>query len=152
MHDTLDRMVKDNGLQDRVNLLDFTERPWEAYSAIDIFVMASSYEGLPLALLEAMACNCCPIAMAGRGIPEVLTDPRLGWLVKLGDQSAFVASMKAAAQMSFDARREMGQKAREHVINNFNSAVQLPALAKLIETEYENRENWRPVVVAPKTS
>jgi glycosyltransferase involved in cell wall biosynthesis len=151
MRETLERIVQDNGLQKRVTLLGFTDRPWEAYSAIDIFVMSSSYEGLPLGLLEAMACGCCPIAMAARGIPEVLTDAKFGWLIKHGDHSAFLAAMKAAVQTSPEARREMGRKAREHIVNNFNSQVQIPALVKLIETEYENRQNWRPALVASET-
>jgi glycosyltransferase involved in cell wall biosynthesis len=150
MHDALQRMANDNGLQDRVTLLDFTERPWEVYSAIDIFVMASSYEGLPLALLEAMACGCCPIALASRGIPEVLTDPRLGWVAELGDQSAFLAAMKAAVHLSPEARRDMRQEARQHIVKHFNSEIQIPRLVKLIETEYAERENWHPKVVGPE--
>ena len=135
LREDLQRFADDAGLQGRFLLLDFTPRPWEAYSAFDIFLMPSRNEGLPLALLEAMACYCCPIAMRVGGVPEVLTDPRLGWLVEPEDRRGFLKAMRAAAQASPEERLEMASRAREHVITRFNAEVQFSMIADFLEQE-----------------
>ncbi len=61
--------------------------PW--YRAADVVVIPSRNEGLPNALLEALACDRPVVAAGVGGIPEVLTDPDAGTLVKAGDCAAF---------------------------------------------------------------
>jgi colanic acid/amylovoran biosynthesis glycosyltransferase len=47
-----------------------------------VVVLLSDYEGLPIALLEAMACGCVPVCIRMRsGIPELVTDGETGILV-----------------------------------------------------------------------
>ena len=135
LRDELYRTARDHGLLDRFMLSEFTDRPWEAYSAFDIFLMPSRFEGLPLALLEAMACGCSPIAMSVGGISEVITDAGLGWLVAPGDESAFLTAMCSAAQASVDARLEMRRNVRQHVHSHFNAEIQYRSLAEWLERE-----------------
>ncbi|WP_407356695.1 glycosyltransferase family 4 protein [Methanolobus sp. WCC5] len=53
--------------------------------AADLFVLyTSNLEGLPLALLEAMACRVVPIATDVSGIPEVINNNKNGFLIKEG--------------------------------------------------------------------
>jgi glycosyltransferase involved in cell wall biosynthesis len=111
----------------------FTDRPWEAYSGLDVFVLPSRDEALPLALLEAMACGCCPVAMAVGGVGEVLSNPRLGWLVPAADRTGFLTAMQAAVALPDPARAEMGGRARQHVVSKFNAQRQFAALADVIE-------------------
>ncbi len=129
-------------LNGRIHLLDFTDRPWEAYSAFDIFLLPSLNEGLPLALLEAMACGCCPIATSVGGVPEVLTDSSLGWLVAPNDIPSLLAAMRAASLTPPETRTEMGRRAREHVMTRFNAQVQYSTLADVLE-QYWNRRTHR---------
>jgi len=118
----------------RVVFAPFTDRPWEALSALDVFVMPSLTEGLPLTLLEAMACGCCPVAMAAGGIPEVLTTPELGWLVPVGDEAAFAAAMNEAASRTPAERAAMGMRARGRVETSFDSAMQFNRLVNEVES------------------
>jgi len=118
----------------RVVFSPFCERPWEPLNAFDVFVMPSLEEGLPLALAEAMACGCCPVATAVGGIPELVASPELGWLVPVGSTDAFAAAMIDAASRTTQQRAAMGRRAREHVVTNFNAAVQLGVLADIIES------------------
>lgn len=127
--------AKEQGLEERVILPGFTNQPWNAYAGFDVFIMPSQNEGLPLALLEAMACGCCPIAMGVGGIPEVIIDSTLGWLVQSNDRAGFLAAMTAAAQSDTDTLAQMGRRARGHIVSRFDAENQYSALAHLVEME-----------------
>lgn len=133
--ETLMQMAADLGVKDKIRLISFTDKPWEIYPALDVFLMPSLNEGLPLSLLESMACGCCPIAMGVGGIPEVITSPELGWLVPPNDKHRFYEAMKEAAEIDSGRLKVMGKKGREHVILNFNAENQFSTLANLIDKE-----------------
>lgn len=124
----------------RVIFLPFQERPEEVLSAFDLFVMPSVIEGLPLALAEAMACECPPIATAVGGIPEAVSDPDFGWLAAAGDGDAFANAMMDAASRPVEALTQMGRRARQQVLDHFNANVQFNKLAEIVESlENESR-------------
>jgi glycosyltransferase involved in cell wall biosynthesis len=57
----------------------------ERYGSSDVLILTSSYEGLPLSLLEAMAHGAMPVVTAvDSGIPEVLRDGENGFVVPIG--------------------------------------------------------------------
>jgi glycosyltransferase involved in cell wall biosynthesis len=118
----------------KIILVPFCERAWEPLSAIDVFVMPSIMEGLPLALLEAMACGCCPIATSVGGIPEAISSPELGWLVPVDDSGAFADAMVDAALLHPAKRVAIGQKARAQVKSAFNGFTQFNLLVDHIES------------------
>lgn len=60
-----------------------TVAPW--MRGIDIFVLASSLEGFPNALLEALASGCCAVASRVGGIPEMVTHMQDGLLFEPGN-------------------------------------------------------------------
>ena len=66
----------------------FTSEPWTAYPGFDVFVMPSRSEALSLALVEAMASECVPIASHVGGSAEVISDRSLGWIVPPEDVQA----------------------------------------------------------------
>jgi len=129
----LRKAAKKSGLTDWIKFPGPTDRAWEAYNGIDVFLMTSESEGLPLALLEAMASGCCPIAMAVGGVPEVLCENTSGWLIPKGDYGAFVRAMDAAARLERVRRAAIGAKGRELVSNRFNSESQIEKIVDIIE-------------------
>jgi len=135
MASDLRQLVEQYGLESRALFTGRTERPWEAYPAVDVLLMPSRVEGLPLGLLEAMACGCCPVAMDVGGIREVITEPSLGWLVGAGDNEGFIVSLRAALGASADQHAALARKARAHVQAHFNADEQFAALASIIENE-----------------
>ena len=129
----LEAQAVELGLAGHVIFAGHTERAWEVYSAIDALLMPSRIEGTPFALLEAMACECCPIAMGVAGIPDVIVDPGIGWVISPGDQEGFLAAMEAAARAGEAERRAMGQRAREQIARHFRADENFARLADLIE-------------------
>jgi glycosyltransferase involved in cell wall biosynthesis len=124
------------GLQERVRLETFTHSPWLVYPALDVFLMPSRTEGLPLGLLEAMACGCCPIAMGVGGVPDVITSPELGWLVNPEDRAGFYRAMQAAARSNASELSAMGRRARAHIVSHFDERAQYLKFAEQIEEEF----------------
>jgi glycosyltransferase involved in cell wall biosynthesis len=118
----------------RVVFLPFQRRPEEVLSAFDVFVMPSVIEGLPLALSEAMACECPPVAMAVGGIPEAVNHPDLGWLVSAGDGDGFAEAMVDAGSQPAEVLTEMGRRARQQVLEHFNATIQFNRLAEIVES------------------
>ena len=69
------------GLGDRVLLLGQRDDAVRVLAACDVFTMASDNEGLPVALMEALALGLPVVATAVGGIPEAVTDGVEGLLV-----------------------------------------------------------------------
>lgn len=82
------------GLPVRLAGLIDSNRIQEHLLACDVIVLLSDYEGLPIALMEAMACGCVPVCLRMRsGIPELVDDGVTGLLVDdRGDD--FVAAIR----------------------------------------------------------
>jgi glycosyltransferase involved in cell wall biosynthesis len=90
----------------------------EFFKMIDIFVMPSLSEGLPIALLEAMVHGKPCIASCVGGIPEVVTSSEVGHLVPPADYMAIVEAIILYAENS-ELRARVGAKGRELVCQRF---------------------------------
>lgn len=66
------------------------------YRRHQIFVLPSAWEGIPLSMLEAMACGLCPIVSRVGGVPDVLEDGVTGRLVKSLDADALADALASA--------------------------------------------------------
>jgi glycosyltransferase involved in cell wall biosynthesis len=75
-------------LSDKVFLLGFKNNPFAYLSRADIYVLSSNFEGLSVALLEAMACKKAVISTYCQGPSEVVKDNIDGLLVKRNDAQA----------------------------------------------------------------
>lgn len=70
----LERLVAEAGLKERVHFLGHRWDVADWYDAADIFALPSELEGMPLAIMEAMAKGLPVVATAVSGIPEELGD------------------------------------------------------------------------------
>ncbi|MGZ8753321.1 MAG: glycosyltransferase [Acidimicrobiia bacterium] len=99
------------GLGDRVLLLGHREDALRVLGACDIFTLASDNEGLPVALMEALALGL-PVAMtAVGGVPGAVTDGVEGRLVPPSDPEALADAIEELA-LDPAARDRMGAAAR----------------------------------------
>lgn len=93
----LRRKIVSNGLSGAVVLTGVRDDVPALLPAFDAFALSSRYEGLPIALLEAMAAGVAPVVTAVGGIPEVITDGRHGLLVPPEDPTALAAALDVLA-------------------------------------------------------
>jgi len=83
------------------------------------FVLLSDFEGLPLALVEAMARGCVPVVAASEsGIPELVTDGQDGLLVSGRDYDRWAKQLVALWE-DRSALGEMSRRARSTVVERF---------------------------------
>jgi glycosyltransferase involved in cell wall biosynthesis/GNAT superfamily N-acetyltransferase len=99
------------GLDDRVLLLGRRDDAVRVLGACDLFTMASDNEGLPVALMEALALGLPVACTAVGGIPEAVTDGVEGLLVPPQDPAA-LADAIAGITADDDRRSEMAAAAR----------------------------------------
>lgn len=80
-------------LHDRVHFCGYRRDVAPLLTAADVFVLSSEKEGLPIALLEAMAASCPIVATSVGAIPRVLENGRDGWIVPASDSAALGAAL-----------------------------------------------------------
>lgn len=92
---------------------------WRALAESDIFLLPSHYEGLPVALLEAMAAGCVPVASRIGSIASVVTDGFNGFLIEPKNASQIAEKLKTllADEADWESLR---RNARETVGEKFN--------------------------------
>lgn len=88
--------------------------------AIDLFVLSSHSEGLPLVILEAMACGAPAVATAIDGVPEIIEDNVNGVLCPHEDAAALAAQMRRLFPGELAAR--IAAAGRAHVAARFSEA------------------------------
>ncbi len=107
------------------------------YPLLSVFVLPSLSEGFGLAVLEAMASGVPVVAADVGGVPEMLTDTRLGLRVPPGDVSALTAALLQVLKDP-TAARQMGQAAREHTLRHFRILPMVQQLENLYESLVES--------------
>jgi glycosyltransferase involved in cell wall biosynthesis len=95
LHDPLLAEAATLGLSDRVHLLGHREDVARWVAAIDVFVLPSLSEGLPLSLLEAMAAGRPVVVTAVGGVPEVVQDAVTGFVVPPASPGALASRILA---------------------------------------------------------
>jgi colanic acid/amylovoran biosynthesis glycosyltransferase len=120
------------GAQACVTFLGFTldqARVRDECRACSVFALPSAYEGLPMALLEAMSCATAVVGSDIPAIAEVITDGRDGLLAPVGDPERLAGRIQEA-----DERRvELGAAARETIELWYSQNVMGRRLVEVME-------------------
>lgn len=91
----LEALAQELGVQGRVDLPGFKQNPFAYMSRASVYVLSSTREGLPGALIQALACGCPAVATdCPSGPREVLLDGELGPLVPIGDDRAMAEAIE----------------------------------------------------------
>ncbi|MBM4363047.1 MAG: glycosyltransferase [Deltaproteobacteria bacterium] len=126
----VDAAVGRFGLGDAVLRPGLQEDVRPFLAAMDLFFVASDFEGLPVALLEAMASEVPAVVTDAGGMPEVV-GAAAGRVVPRGDVPAMVAALVEVLGLPAAARAELGAAARARVESEFGTRRMMDALEAL---------------------
>jgi glycosyltransferase involved in cell wall biosynthesis len=139
----LRRLAQSLGLASAVSFSGpaYGERKAKLLGDADVLLLASHAEGLPYALLEAMAAGVVPVVTAVGGIPDVVQAGVHGLFVPVGNAAAIAA---AIGELSRDRERlaRMGAACRERVVASYSIerlAGDFTALYRKLESK-----SWAP--------
>src|SRR5262249_11545358 len=121
-----------------VHLLGARDDVPAVLNALDVFVLSSSTEGLPLVIPEAMMTALPVVATAVGGVPTVVDEGVTGCLVPPGDE-ALLRDRLARLQGDPSARRSYGESARSAACARFSSARMLGEYQDLYERLLDGR-------------
>jgi len=92
---TLENLVRENNLQEKVSLPGLNKNPWPYFTQADCFLMPSRWEGLPNVILEALACGVPSIATAqSGGIAEIAAAVPDGIVTVVDNMDEFIKAME----------------------------------------------------------
>jgi glycosyltransferase involved in cell wall biosynthesis len=118
-------ILSENVGQNRQDVLTF-------FRLADVFTLPSFIEGLPIALLEAMALGIPSISTDINAIPETIKHLETGWLIEAGDSEALAQAI-VELKNDEELREKLGKNGHEFVIVNFDERV----AARTAIQEYE---------------
>lgn len=131
----LEKLIRDLKLEYEVRLLG--EIPHEEmparYENADLVVLTSRSEGIPLALMEAMAREKIVLAPAITGVPELVLDGKTGFLYRPGSLENFVAQVQLIGSLG-PRVTEIRINARQRVLQQFNREKNVAAFCELLTT------------------
>ncbi|MGP9833518.1 glycosyltransferase [Marinobacter sp. NSM] len=118
LRNDMEKMANQLGLDDTVFFLGIRRDVNMLLSASDIFVLSSAWEGFPMVVGEAMACQTFVVATDCGGVQEFVGDT--GRLVPAKNPTELASALKESLLLPMDTRRRIGVEARRRVQDNFS--------------------------------
>jgi glycosyltransferase involved in cell wall biosynthesis len=112
--ESLESLAEELGLEEHIRFAGSVEEIERYYHLAQLFILPSRSEGLPNALLEAMACGLPAIATCVGGIPDVVVDGETGLLVPPDDEDALADAIERLLH-DLSLRRRMAEAARRRI-------------------------------------
>lgn len=133
LRDELNAQARSLGLEDAIIWTGLLEDVRPALAAMDLFLMSSRFEGLPLALLEAMAMEKLVVATDVGGVSQVLDSGVDGLVVGPEDPGALSSAVLGLLEGRHH-RATMREAARKRAVTSFGMAT----MSRRIESVYRS--------------
>ncbi|MDP2233705.1 MAG: glycosyltransferase family 4 protein, partial [Actinomycetota bacterium] len=135
----LERLIEDLALGGKVTLMGSipNDRTRQIVAASDLFVLACRHgvrgdmDGIPVALMEAMAMGVPVVSTRISGIPELVFDGDTGFLAKPGDPGSLHDALNRGIERE-DVRREVSLRARALIETTFDQEANTKALLVMV--------------------
>lgn len=118
----LQRLVQARGLGDRFTLVGERDDVPALLPGLDLFVMASRYEGLPCAVVEAMRCGLPVVATAVNSVPDLVVPGESGLLVPPARPATLAATLDGLLDDPVTAER-LARRGQELVGSSFDATA-----------------------------
>ncbi|MHB8481168.1 MAG: glycosyltransferase family 4 protein [Nitrospiria bacterium] len=132
LRDQLKARAKELMILEQVEFLSPRTDPFPYFRSLDLYLNTSLHEGIPLSVLEAMACGKPVVAPHVGGLPEIITDGREGFLVKKRDPSAFAGPALSLVKDP-KLRILMGSNSFKKVQSDFNSGKMAESYCRIYQ-------------------
>ncbi|MCS7250099.1 MAG: sugar transferase [candidate division WOR-3 bacterium] len=139
MKERLTKLINDFKIKDYVAFLDFIPDPISIIKASDCFVLPSLWEGMPIALLEAMASGVAIIASNIKGNNEIIIDGVNGLLFSPTNYQELKEKINLLIKNE-DLRKKISLKAKEDVKKRFNKERFQEETMRIYEEEIIKRK------------
>ncbi|NOX70555.1 MAG: glycosyltransferase family 4 protein [Gammaproteobacteria bacterium] len=125
---TLDRAVAQSPVKGRIHRPGFRHDAPAVSAAADVFCLPSvKREGLPRAVIEAMAYRVPPIVTNSGGCPELVVDGQSGLVVPVRDARAIATAIETLYRDP-EYRAKLGQNARQRIAKDFRNEDTVTAI------------------------
>lgn len=116
----LEALAQRLGIADAVRFQGYSADVAGFLASVDVSVICSTSEGLPLSVLEAMAAARPIVGTAVGGIPDLIEGGDCGWLCPPGDSAALAGALCAAADAGIPDLRARGESGRRHAAESYS--------------------------------
>jgi glycosyltransferase involved in cell wall biosynthesis len=135
----LESLVQASELRDSVSFLGFRDDVPELLAAADALIMGSRYEGMPNAVMEALASELPVVGTNVGAMPELIEEGVNGYLVPPSDPQALSRAMTKLALAPRQERLEMGRQGLILVRELCDLQTVMDAWTQLIEASVRSR-------------
>ncbi|PAV31557.1 glycosyltransferase family 1 protein [Virgibacillus profundi] len=126
------------GISHRIEFMGFRKDIDQILPMCDIAVASSFREGLPVNIMEAMACELPVLAVDNRGHRELISNNKNGWLLNEWDTGDFSKKIKVLSE-SGALRKQFGLKGREMILDKFSINKVMAAKSRIYKSHMEGR-------------
>ncbi|SFD67343.1 glycosyltransferase EpsD [Lentibacillus persicus] len=127
------------GIAHMVDFLGFRKDIERLLQMSDVAVASSLREGLPVNVMEAMACGLPVVAVANRGHRELVEHYETGYVVEDWDSHAFAEKLMSLADFE-DFRMKLGENGRHKILSTYSTDCVLAEKASIYQSIMEERE------------
>jgi len=153
MRGEIERAIAALGLGDRVRLVGWMSKAEVRRELIGAraLVMASFAEGLPVALMEALALGRPVVTTNVAGIPELVEDGECGWLIPPGSVDDLAGAMASALAAPPAELERMGRVGAARALARHNAATEAGKLATLFHARADGEATAPAAAVPPRS-
>lgn len=119
------------GLANRVHFAGYRRDVPRLLNGLDLYIQPSRFEGMPIAVLEAMAAGCPIVATGVDGTRELIDAGVHGWLIPPENSEVLAEAIQAAVDDPAEAKRR-GMAARQRVVEHFSEDAMITAWEKVL--------------------
>lgn len=113
------QLVQQYALEDQIKFIDYSNEVDKLLLNHKIFVMSSRFEGLNLAVIEAMASGCLIIGSEAVGVEELINHEKDGFLFPIGDASKLAATISSVLSNPAEYQ-QLASAARQKALHSYS--------------------------------